>query len=101
MLRICKPRRIAANHPALEGHFPGKPVVPGVLLLSAVFDELALQFPHLTVTGIQRVKFLKALLPEEDFQVELQNVGGEHIAVRCLRGDLVILDAKLLVASSG
>lgn len=36
---------IAATHPALPGHFPGRPVVPGVLLLAHAL-EAALALPH-------------------------------------------------------
>ena len=32
------PLFIGADHPALPGHFPGTPVVPGVLALSQVLD---------------------------------------------------------------
>jgi 3-hydroxymyristoyl/3-hydroxydecanoyl-(acyl carrier protein) dehydratase len=31
---------IAADHPAYAGHFPGTPVLPGVVLLDATLDAL-------------------------------------------------------------
>ena len=30
--------RVEADHPALEGHFPGRPIVPGVVLLDEPRD---------------------------------------------------------------
>jgi 3-hydroxyacyl-[acyl-carrier-protein] dehydratase len=61
---------IAASHPALPGHFPGHPVVPGVVMLDAVVAAL----PRHTggaplVTGFPTVKFLAPLLPEQEFDV--------------------------------
>jgi 3-hydroxymyristoyl/3-hydroxydecanoyl-(acyl carrier protein) dehydratase len=62
--------RIAASHPALPGHFPGHPVVPGVVLLEAVVAALPQHAgATMRVTGFSVVKFLAPLLPEHEFEV--------------------------------
>jgi len=57
---------ISPDHPALPGHFPGQPVVPGVVLLDHLIEatEAALARP-VHVTGLPQVKFLAPLLPGE------------------------------------
>ena len=32
---------LAADHPAYAGHFPGRPILPGVVILAAVLDAVA------------------------------------------------------------
>lgn len=62
--------RIATTHPALTGHFPGHPVVPGVVLLDTVVEALPRYAGGaVRVTGFPSVKFLAPLLPEQDFDV--------------------------------
>ena len=36
------PLELAADHPAYRGHFPGRPVLPGVVLLAEVMHAVAL-----------------------------------------------------------
>ena len=56
---------IAKNHPCLAGHFPGQPVVPGVVILTEVCALLKQHDPSAVIDGVRKVKFLQKLLPEQ------------------------------------
>jgi 3-hydroxyacyl-[acyl-carrier-protein] dehydratase len=58
------PLRIASTHPALPGHFPGSPIVPGVVLLDRIAAALEQDGARLARIGV--VKFLTPLKPDED-----------------------------------
>lgn len=55
---------IPSDHPSLAGHFPGHPVVPGVLLLDHVLRAMHRLTGRHVVT-LKQVKFTSALLPDE------------------------------------
>ncbi len=55
---------IPHSHPALAGHFPGHPVVPGVLILEAVLSAASQQEEH-PIQGVAQAKFISVLLPDE------------------------------------
>lgn len=64
---------IDATHPALPGHFPGNPIVPGVVLL----DRLAAAIEAEWKTSLRRlpqVKFMRPLKPGESATL---TIGGE------------------------
>ena len=64
---------IPATHPSLTGHFPGNPIVPGVLVLDEVLSgsEQVLG-AALRVAGIPQVKFVNVLRPEQAARVRVE-----------------------------
>jgi 3-hydroxyacyl-[acyl-carrier-protein] dehydratase len=64
MTRVDFEFTVPNAHPSLAGHFPGNPIVPGVLLLDCVMDALQ-RAGGAPVVHLQRVKFLSALRPDE------------------------------------
>lgn len=64
MMRLEFAVKVPAEHPSLNGHFPGKPIVPGVLLLDHVLAALR-QATHRRVIKVRQVKFTSALQPNE------------------------------------
>jgi len=68
--------RIDPDHPALPGHFPGQPVVPGVVLLDQV--AAAVEQQGRTLQRLVQVKFLLPLLPDQDAELVL-SADGERI----------------------
>jgi 3-hydroxymyristoyl/3-hydroxydecanoyl-(acyl carrier protein) dehydratase len=54
---------VPADHPSLAGHFPGRPIVPGVALLDLVVEAIAATFP-VELDAIVSTKFQQAVAPE-------------------------------------
>lgn len=70
--------RIGADHPSLPGHFPGNPIVPGVVLLDHVQQAArAWLGSEVGIRAIAQVKFVQPLLPEQDASIELRLAGEE------------------------
>ena len=67
--------RVAAAHPSLPGHFPGAPLVPGVLLLEQVAQALR-DWRGQRLARVVEAKFVAPLLPEQAATVVLTDSAG-------------------------
>lgn len=72
---------IPLNHPCYAGHFPGRPILPGVVLLELVVEQVGRGAPRL----IPAVKFQRALVPGETVTLHWRD-GGERVRFRCESG---------------
>ena len=92
-------RVISADHPSLPGHFPDMPLVPGVVILDEVIAALLEWRKDCELTGIQTVKFLVPLKPEEPFSIRFSagDEGGGEMNFSCRVEDRVIVEGRLEV----
>lgn len=85
---------VDAAHPALPGHFPGNPIVPGVVLLDRVVEAIEAAHGPLAAMRLPQVKFLQPLLPGERARVDLDGAAPRW-KFRVLRGDVLLATGEV------
>ena len=79
--KVIALKNVTFNEPYFQGHFPGKPVMPGVLQIEAmaqaggILASRAVQFDTAThvmmFMAIDAVKFRKAVTPGDQLHIEV------------------------------
>jgi 3-hydroxyacyl-[acyl-carrier-protein] dehydratase len=92
-------RTISADHPSLPGHFPGTPIVPGVVILDEILAALTEWRGDSHVTAIRAVKFLAPLKPQQPFTICLSagQDTQDEVDFSCRVDDRVIVEGRLQV----
>jgi len=92
---------ISAEHPALAGHFPGVPILPGVVLL----DETLRALETDAALGarrwrIGRAKFLKPVHPGETLEVAHEQLPNGSVRFCISSSGQAVAEGMLLPAGS-
>lgn len=97
-------RRVAADHPAFAGHFPGRPVLPGVVLLAEVMEAVRCDPALHAVIGprpiLSMAKFLAPVGPDSTLEITLQP-GPRGLAFEVGCGGLPVARGQFARAEGG
>ena len=82
--RIVGVKNVSINEPFFQGHFPGRPIMPGVLIIEAMAQVggiLALLStpenlgnPSVFLLGVDKVRFRKPVGPGDQLIMELETL---------------------------
>ncbi len=79
--RVVGLKNVTINEPFFQGHFPGAPVMPGVLIIEAmaqvagvlIYRDLPDKEKKLIYfTGIENAKFRRPVLPGDQLRIEME-----------------------------
>ncbi len=89
--RIVAIKNVTVNEPFFNGHFPGHPIMPGVLIVEAIaqaggallLTEIDDRDSKLMVfTGIERAKFRRPVVPGDQVRLEVNVIVWRTSAVK-------------------
>jgi 3-hydroxyacyl-[acyl-carrier-protein] dehydratase len=78
--RLVAIKNVTINEPFFQGHFPGHPIMPGVLVVEAMAQAGGIIILHETpdresklvvFTGIERAKFRRPVTPGDQLRIEV------------------------------
>src|SRR5437764_2278009 len=104
--RIVAIKNVTFNEPFFQGHFPGVPIMPGVLIIEAIAQAggalLLTEIPDrenklMVFTGIERARFRRPVVPGDQLRIEVEVKAWRESAVR-MQGTAYVEDKKVAEA---
>jgi 3-hydroxyacyl-[acyl-carrier-protein] dehydratase len=89
--RIVAIKNVTINEPFFQGHFPGFPIMPGVLMVEAMAQAggalLLTEIPDresklMVFTGIERARFRRPVAPGDQLRIVVEVLAWRSSAVR-------------------
>lgn len=104
--KIVGLKNVTMNEPFFPGHFPGHPVMPGVLIVEAMAQVAAILVYSSSddnkgkityFVGIENTKFRKPVVPGDQLRLELEVIGNRR-GIYTFSGKAFV-DGKLVTES--
>ena len=103
MKRVVGLKNVTINEPFFTGHFPGAPIMPGVLLVETMAQAGAVLLlteiqdrddKLVFFTGIERARFRRPVIPGDQLRIEVNVLAWRRITGRM--DGKVFVDGKLV-----
>lgn len=104
--RIVALKNVTVNEPFFNGHFPGFPIMPGVLMVEAIAQAggalLLTEVPDrhsrlMVFTGIEKARFRRPVVPGDQLRIEVKVLAWRTTAVR-MQGEITVGDKRVCEA---
>lgn len=100
-------KNVTANEPFFQGHFPGRPILPGVIMLEAL-AQLGVMFAKLSTDGVpanrlmvfsgaESVKFRRQVFPGDTMRLEMTSFKRKFVHWK-MEGVISVGDERALEA---
>jgi 3-hydroxyacyl-[acyl-carrier-protein] dehydratase len=109
---ICALKNVTYNEPFFSGHFPSRPLMPGVIVIEALAQTAGIlsvvtagmlpqEITRYYLVGLDKARFRKPVMPGDQLllraQLERSVKGTLHFSTRAFVGDHEVASAEMMM----